>query len=232
MQRRWKALRGRSDLSVREVACEGASRTLLCIEQGQTGSEAVVLSAGAHGDEPAGPWALLELAESMALPHEFCYRIWPCMNPSGFLRGTRENAEGLDINRTFGRGGTSPEARAIVVANRNRKFVLSIDLHEDDAAEGFYCYEYGTPGVAVAAIDAVRDSGWLVQAHDGGIVRMSPAEEAQALGGLSYTLAMTRRAAQRSLTFETSASGALRDRITVHRTAVVAALAALARQQR
>ena len=60
-----------------------------------------------------------------------------------YAGGTRESADGVDVNRSFGRGGQSPEARAILTANRDRKFVLSIDLHEDCDADGFYCYEYG-----------------------------------------------------------------------------------------
>ena len=28
--------------------------------------------------------------------------------PSGYIAGTRNNAEGTDVNRTFGRGGTTP----------------------------------------------------------------------------------------------------------------------------
>jgi protein MpaA len=227
LQRRWKALRSRGDLSVREVACEGAPRTLLCVELGHTSLPAIALAAGVHGDEPAGPWALLELAESNAFPQQFSYRIWPCMNPTGFSRHSREGDDGTDINRTFGRGGTSPEAHAIVVANRDRKFVLSIDLHEDDEARGFYCYEYGVPGLAAAAIAAVRGGAWPIQPLGDGIVRPHPAEEAEALGGLSYTLAIARRAAARALTFETPAAAALSERVAMHRAAVSAAIAGL-----
>ena len=82
---------------------------------------AVMLSAGVHGDEPAAPWALLSLVRDGLLDRRFAYRMWPCTNPTGYEAGTRENAEGADVNRSFGRGGTTPEARAIVTATRGER---------------------------------------------------------------------------------------------------------------
>jgi hypothetical protein len=92
------------------------------------GAPLVALSAGVHGDEPAGPWALLSIVRDGLLDARFNYRVWCCTNPSGYERGTRENAEGHDINRSFNAGGTTPEARAIVTSNRDRRFALGIDL--------------------------------------------------------------------------------------------------------
>jgi protein MpaA len=58
----------------------------------------IYLSAGIHGDEPAGPFALLELLRHDALPKEHDYFICPVMNPTGLAIGTRENAEGIELN--------------------------------------------------------------------------------------------------------------------------------------
>jgi murein peptide amidase A len=186
---RWKALRATHDVRVREVACVGAARTLLCADYGETHRPMVSLSAGVHGDEPAGPIALLELVSTNALDPAFSYRIWPCTNPTGFDAATRENVDGVDVNRTFGRGGSSPEAKAIVMANRDRKFVASIDLHEDDEAEAFYTYEYG--------FDEPLFPGAL---------RPDPIAEAGVIGGLSLTLLLIRNATPRALTIETPSS--------------------------
>ncbi len=222
---RWKALRPRGDVSVREVACEGVPRTLLCAEIGQAHLPSIIIAAGVHGDEPAGPWALLAMAEGAELDPAFAYRLWPCTNPSGFAAGTRENAQAQDINRTFGRGGGTPEARAVLTSNRDRKFVLAIDLHEDDTAGGFYCYAYGAdaPGGAVAT--AVRAGGFTLENEP--VLRPKPHLETQALGGMSFTLALARRAAARALTLETPVALALEQRIEIHRVAVKAAIAAL-----
>ncbi len=238
---RWKALRAGGKFAVREVACAGAPRTLLCVESGPQTAPSIALAAGVHGDERAGPWALLSLCETEALDPHYAYRIWPCTNPSGYLEHTRVNADGADVNRSFGRGGQTPEARAIVIANRDRKFALSIDLHEDCDASGFYCYEYGTDGIGEAVIAKLRSAGVAIQDLEqcdlgapfaaaemsGGIVRPGKTLESSALGGFSYTMLIARHAATRALTFETPTSPPLADRIEIHCMAVQAALAAL-----
>jgi predicted deacylase len=223
--RRWKALRASHGASVREVACVGAPRTLLCVEWGDVQLPAIALAAGVHGDEPAGPWALLELVEAGVLSERFSYRIWPCTNPSGFEAGTRASADGVDVNRTFGRGGQSPEARAILTANRNRKFALSVDLHEDCDAVGFYCYEYGGGAIGTAVLRALEAAGFAIDS----LGRLTPDHvvEATSLGGLSYTLALARHAAKAALTFETPLQAPHEVRIGMHRTAVRAAIAAV-----
>jgi protein MpaA len=223
IEARWKAQRAARGMRVREVACVGAPRTLLCVEYGDVGKPVILLAAGVHGDEPAGPYALLALVEGDGLDPRFAYRIWPCTNPSGFDAGTRESIDGLDINRTFGRGGSSPEARAVVMANRDYKFALAIDLHEDDEAGGFYCYEYGEPGIGAHVLAAMRAASSACDAR--GLVRPDPAIEAEEIGGLSLSLLLTRNAAARTLTFETASStGELPMRVATHVAAVTAAI--------
>jgi murein peptide amidase A len=218
---RWKALRGRG-VRVREVACVGAPRTLLCVEIGDHLLPEVTLTAGVHGDEPAGPHALLELVENDALDPRFSYRMWPCTNPTGFDAGTRESVDGCDVNRTFGRGGGSPEAKAIVTANRDRKYELALDLHEDDEAMGFYCYEYGGENIGRAVVDAVAASGVPVDPR--GHLTPDPIAEAQEIGGLSLSLLLVRNAARRVLTFETASTRAFAERVATHVAAVQCAL--------
>lgn len=237
---RWKRLRERG-VRVREVACVGAPRTLLCAELGDHASPAVAIAAGVHGDEPAGAWALLELVESGALDPSFAYRFWPCTNPTGFDAGTRASVDGVDVNRTFGRGGQSPEARAIITANRDRKFALSLDLHEDADAVGFYCYEYGGGDVGTAVVGALEAAGLpidpLVETFDTagplrdahctrerGRIAADHRTEAALLSGLSYSLAIARNAARHTLTFETPSRVPWETRLAMMRTAVRAAI--------
>lgn len=228
---------------MREVACIGAVRTLLCAEIGGASLPAIAIAAGVHGDEPAGPWALLAMVQQRDLDPAFAYRLWPCTNPSGFEAGTRENAERLDVNRSFGGGGKTAEARAIVTANRDRKFALSLDLHEDCDADGFYCYEYGEGDVGRTVIDAVASAGFPIQdlarcdlggpiaqyVLDEGVVRPPQAVEIEAIGGLSYSLSIVRRATRRALTLETPTHLKWEDRVRMHRIAVKAAVRALSK---
>lgn len=208
---RWKALRG-DHLRVREVACVGAPRTLLCAEVGDSERPTIHLAAGVHGDEPAGVLALLALAQEGRFDARFAYRIWPCTNPTGFAAGTRGNAEGEDINRSFGRGGGTPEARAIVMANRDRKFALALDLHEDDEASEPYVYEYGDGTIGEAIVRPDR------------VLRPHPHDEGEMLGGLSLSLLLCRNAAERVLTIETPSRAPLPGRIAFHEQAIPAAL--------
>ena len=219
---RWKALRTRDDTTVREVACVNAPRTLISVEIGDQRKPCIALSAGVHGDEPAGVWALLDLVEREELDPRFSYRLWPCMNPTGFERGTRENTDGIDVNRTFGRGGQSPEASAIIMSNRDRKFELSIDLHEDCDGEGFYCYEYGDCDLGDRIVTSLEAAAYPIDRQR--CLHPDAAKEAEEIGGLSYSLLLVRNAARRVLTFETPSAVALPTRIAMHRAAVRAAL--------
>jgi protein MpaA len=242
----WKSLRATRDLSVREVACVGVERTLLVAESiSRSGAPLVALSAGVHGDEPAAPWALLSIVRDGLLDRRFNYRVWCCTNPSGYERGTRENAEGHDINRSFGRGGTTPESRAILTSNRDRRFVLALDLHEDFEAAGFYCYEPlmdGTAPLGTAVVRALDDEGYPVQdlddlfelgyphaaAHlrvlERGRVLPDPVAERAFFPGTPYSLHMLRHSTKRALTLESPRPLAWNARIAIHRIAVVAAL--------
>lgn len=241
---RWRALR-RHGFSIREVACVGVPRTLLLAEVGLAGQPCVSLSAGVHGDEPAGPWALLSLAEGGLLDPRFSYRIWTCTNPGGFTAGTRENPDGDDVNRSFGAGGKTPEAKAVIRANRDRRFVLSLDLHEDPEAAGFYCYEppqalalapailqaLDDCGLPVATLTADFDLGYPPGAPfaqlSRGLVVADVALEQRTLAGLPYSLFIARKAARHAMTLEAPGTRALANRIATLRVAVCAAIAQL-----
>jgi len=231
---------------VREVACVGAQRTLLVAETAaRANAPLVTLSAGVHGDEPAGPWALLSIVRDGLLDPGFAYRVWACTNPSGYERSTRANAEGDDINRSFNAGGTTPEARAIITSNRDRKFALAIDLHEDFESEGFYCYEplvdgsapFGSAivralddeGLPVQQLDDAFELGYPPEAHhlrslERGRVLPDPVAERAFFPGTPYSLHMLRRSTRRALTLETPRALPWATRIAMHRVAVVVAL--------
>src|SRR5687768_4088372 len=56
------------------------------------------ISSGMHGDEPAGPLAVLRLLEENDWPDDISLFVIPCFNPGGFVRNTRENEDGIDLN--------------------------------------------------------------------------------------------------------------------------------------
>ena len=118
----------------------------------------IYLSAGIHGDEPAPPLALLELIETGAFDNRATWFICPLLNPAGFLRQTRENADGLDLNRDY-KDLRSAEIRAHARWLRwQPNFDLTICVHEDWESTGFYLYELNPtqrPTLGGAMIDAV-----------------------------------------------------------------------------
>jgi protein MpaA len=101
----------------------------------------IYLSAGIHGDEPAPPLALLRLIERGLFDARAVWFICPLLNPAGLARGTRENTDGLDLNRDY-RSMASAEIRAHVAwLQRQPRFDLAVLVHEDWEAKGFYLYE-------------------------------------------------------------------------------------------
>jgi len=101
----------------------------------------VYLSAGIHGDEPAGPLAALRLIQENQWPENLDLWFCPCLNPVGFALNTRENARGIDLNREY-LNPLADEIKAhIAWLERQPKFDLCLLLHEDWESHGFYLYE-------------------------------------------------------------------------------------------
>jgi predicted deacylase len=118
----------------------------------------VYLSAGIHGDEPAGPLAMLRLLEENQWPEDASLWVCPCLNPDGFALNRRENKEGIDLNRDY-RHGQSGEVRAhLDWLARQPDFDQALCLHEDWESRGFYLYELNPerlPPSAESIIDKV-----------------------------------------------------------------------------
>lgn len=113
----------------------------------------VLLSAGIHGDERCGPEALLNLFEEQTFCREIRWVAAPLLNPAGYRLGSRENGEGIDLNRDFLRR-RALETRCFMDwwLGQPTPCDLHLSLHEDWEAEGFYLYEINTSlRVSIAA---------------------------------------------------------------------------------
>ena len=103
----------------------------------------VGLIAGVHGDEPAGVLSVLEFLEEHRWANHpaIAFSVFPCLNPTGFARGTRENADGVDINRQYARDDV-PEVRVLRAMVKHDAFDAFVDAHEDPEEDGFYVYAF------------------------------------------------------------------------------------------
>jgi len=141
----------------------------------------IYISAGIHGDEPAGPLAALHLVQENRWPDNVEVFLVPCLNPAAFVMNKRENTEGIDLNRDY-LNSKSAEIRAhIAWLDRQPSFDLYLCLHEDWESHGFYLYEQNPdqrPSFAEKIIAAVKpvcpvDMAEMIEgrpAH-GGIIR-------------------------------------------------------------
>ena len=119
----------------------------------------IYISAGIHGDEPAGPLAALRLLQENQWPEGTEIYLFPCLNPIGFTLNRRENANGIDLNRDY-RNPNSAEVHAHVAwLERQPKFDFYLCLHEDWESHGFYLYEQNPDNklsLAEKIIEAVK----------------------------------------------------------------------------
>jgi protein MpaA len=143
----------------------------------------IYLSAGIHGDEPAGPLAILQLLRENQWPDEMGVWACPCLNPTGFLLNRRENDEGTDLNRQYLQPKAEETLAHIAWLKEQPNFDLCLCLHEDWEAQGFYVYELNPdqrPSLAKRIVEAVArvcpmDRSEIIEGRPakGGIIRPS-----------------------------------------------------------
>jgi predicted deacylase len=120
----------------------------------------VYISAGIHGDEPAGPIAVQQLLHENRWPSDLWLSICPCLNPSGFVANRRENSDGLDLNRDYLQPKAAETIAHMSWLEQQPRFDLCLCLHEDWESHGFYVYELNPdlrPSIAEAIVRAVGE---------------------------------------------------------------------------
>lgn len=193
------------------------------------------LSAGVHGDEPAGACALLAWAEAnLALLRREPFLLMPCLNPYGLLMNTRVDQRGLDINRRFHMEEDEicgPWHREI---GRSR-FRAALCLHEDFDAEGIYVYELShhreplshpilEDCASVLRVDRRRRIDGRIARR--GVIRRRKIP--QDLPGLPEAIVLHLKGCPITLTFESPSEYSLDLRIEAHKAFIESALRRLA----
>lgn len=150
---------GQHDWQMDTLPARAGAELLALRRQVARPARRIYLSAGIHGDEPAGPLAVRELLRENAWPADADIFLCPCLNPTGGKLNRRESDQGIDLNRDY-RQPRAAETRAhIGWLERQPPFDLCLCLHEDWEAHGFYVYEVNPdhrPSLAKAMVEAVR----------------------------------------------------------------------------
>jgi protein MpaA len=195
----------------------------------------IYLSAGMHGDEPAPPLALLQLAEEGFFDDRCTWFVCPMLNPTGFTLRTRENFDRVDLNRDY-KSLLAAEVLAHVAWLRLQpRFDLVVCAHEDWEATGFYLYELNLgndTSLAPAMLAAARVHGPIESAAviDGrpsagpGLIR--PVSDPLLRDTWPEALYLAYKHSTLNYTIETASAQPLEQRITTQCAVLKAAIAA------
>lgn len=132
------------------------------VDRDSANARKMLITGGVHGDEPSGVEAALLFLERVAaerVPH-FQFSVIPCLNPGGYIRNTRENDKGVDINRSFEEEDVT-EVEILKRLMADCQVDCFVDFHEDWESTGFYLYEgrRATPELGPEIISAVETVG-------------------------------------------------------------------------
>jgi hypothetical protein len=124
----------------------------------------LLIAAGFHGEEKAGPWGILKWLEGC--DEEILKRadlsFLPVVNPTGFNRGIRKNIWGERTNCGFCHKIDTPSKEGEILI-KNIKFLTSLakdgflSLHEDILEHCFYIYSFEKSSEPGPFTYAIRD---------------------------------------------------------------------------
>ena len=195
------------------------------------------VSGGIHGDEPAGVEAVLTFLEELAgQDGAVGVTAFPCLNPTGYIAGTRRNDLGYDLNRTLGQDPGPIETVLLRDALAGRRFTSALDFHEDVDAEGAYLYEHvrgSRQALGPSVIRRVRELGFPIQGGDDvegrrlhhGCVEPSVEVTSPTVGFLSVYFFTFH--SDSSIVTESPARLPLPARVAIHRAALDAVIASI-----
>lgn len=219
---RWRRVASRAGLRVQTIARDGGYDILALQTRALTADGGIYISAGIHGDEPAGTEALITWAEeNIACLCKLPLLLLPCLNPWGLVRNSRFDHEGRDLNRLF-HAETAPTVAAVRALVRDRRFALALQLHEDYDGQGFYLYEvqrtqphWGEALLAVASRHIAIEPRTRVDGRTfrGGLMRRRVDRRRFERMGYPEAIWLHLDHSQRTFTLETPSEFALEDRV-------------------
>ena len=78
-------------------------QAIMSLQFGDSASKHLCIIGGVHGDEIEGVALAQALVASLAMVNfsDLRVSVIPCLNPDGYLLGTRHNLQGVDLNRNL-----------------------------------------------------------------------------------------------------------------------------------
>ena len=155
---RWRRVARRAGLRLRKLGRTDGYDVFWLSTPRLGAAHGLYVSAGIHGDEPAGPEALLRWAEENATRlASWPLLIFPCLNPWGIRNNSRTDADGRDLNRLF-HDDKHPTIAAVRRIAEPHHFAVALAMHEDYDAQGIYLYEVqrGTQRMGERLLAAAR----------------------------------------------------------------------------
>lgn len=152
---------GNSDIVTKRIIGQSVEgRDIVSMFIGK-GSRYAIVDGSIHGNEKSGTFACLRTAELLieyyrSDPYwrtrlfEYTVIIVPVLNPDGFMRNTRQNANGKDLNRQFPPLSTTTEPEAWALRNLMGNYTptVYVNIHEGGASYPLHmiygAYETGT----------------------------------------------------------------------------------------
>ncbi|MBI4170553.1 MAG: M14 family metallocarboxypeptidase [Candidatus Aenigmarchaeota archaeon] len=214
----------------------------------EKGKRNVLISAGAHGNEPAGVYAALQFAERHAERYldAFNFFVYPCLNPSGFEFDEIKNRDAININRDFKSSPRSAEAQFVAqsLEQSGAEYAFTVDMHEDNLNQPvkgftrrsnirtFYLYETCADGgrrLGEKIVNEIKKHTPVCRrrkiytaSSKNGVIRYRSGKSRGNKGTLEGYLAL--KYTRLALTIETPTCWQIRKRVSTHLRAFMAAL--------
>jgi murein peptide amidase A len=198
---------------------------------GKNKPKRILISAGIHGNEPAGVESIYSFLESGSYRkylNDWEITILPCINPYGFENNTRENHENKDLNRLF--KDQFPPLEIILTKSifKPSYFNVTIELHEDSDSYGYYLFQKSNLSdnykLGLEIIKEIKDVIPInldqtidKMSSEKGIIKIKDIGEMDWWPMAGYSLAMK---SGQCLTLESPTKLAMRDRVRAHLTAI------------
>lgn len=153
----------RSSFEVAELGYSVQNRPVYGITAGQ-GSERVFIWSQMHGNESTTTKAVFDLLNflksddnfAVALKGRFTFFILPMVNPDGAARYTRENANGVDLNRDAA-NLTQPESKILREAFENFRPHYCYNMHDQRSIFGLEGFRPATMSFLAPAYNEARE---------------------------------------------------------------------------